>query len=115
MFKVKVIAGFNLKDFDKINILERANEDVKGTLFVGDVFECDEAMCNYLMGNNPAGLNAIEIIEEPVEAPAEEIVEPEEVVEEPVEEVTEEVEEIPEEVVVEEPVEEKPKKNKKKK
>ena len=51
--EAEVIEKFNLKTFDKLENIKRVDEDIYGTLFVGDTFDCDEAMYDYLMGNNP--------------------------------------------------------------
>lgn len=63
MIKVETIEKFNLKDFDKIKIIKRKNLDAKGTLYVGDIFECDENMAKYLTGNNVLGKTVVKIIE----------------------------------------------------
>lgn len=108
MIKVETVEKFNLKEFDKIKNLTRVNLDVKGTLFVGDTFECDEQMAKYLTGDNPLKKAVVKVIE----------VEPKkkEVIEEtlPSEELLEKIEEIPEAVVEELPKSKKNKKNKKK-
>lgn len=67
MIKCKVIEKFDLKDFDKLQNIKRKAADVKGTLFVGDEFECDEQMAKYLTGENVLKKTVVEIIEvEPV-------------------------------------------------
>lgn len=49
---LEAIKKFSLKDFDKINIIKRASDDIYGKVRVGDIFECDFDMCNYLTGDN---------------------------------------------------------------
>lgn len=98
MVKAKAIMDFTLGKFDELENLERANpvNDDKGSLYLGDTFECTEEMAAYLCGGNDYNLNLIKVLEvKPNEA----------IVEEPSNE--ENIEEQPEEV--------KPKKSSKKK
>lgn len=91
MIRCEVIENFNLKEFDKLKIIERKGPDTKGQLTKGDIFECDEEMAKYLTGENPLKKVVVEVIEVKEEKP---------VVEEK------------HEVVIEEVVKEKPKKKK---
>ena len=54
MIKVEVIEKFNLKDFSKLKNITRKNENRNkiGELYLGDTFECDKEMVDYLTGNN---------------------------------------------------------------
>ncbi len=64
MIRVEVIEQFTLKDYENIkDSIKRKSIDVKGTLFVGDTFECDEDMVKYLTGNNEQGKTVIKVIE----------------------------------------------------
>lgn len=63
MVKVRVIEEFTLKDFQKLQNIERASRDEKGRLFANDKFECDEKMFDYLTGNNKLGKKVVEVIE----------------------------------------------------
>lgn len=63
MIRVEVIEQFILKDFYKLNNIKRKSIDVKGTLFIGDTFECDEDMVKYLTGNNEQGKTVVKVIE----------------------------------------------------
>lgn len=64
MIRVEVIEQFNFKDYDKIkDTIKRKSIDVKGTLFIGDTFECDENMVKYLTGNNEQGKTVVKVIE----------------------------------------------------
>ena len=64
MIRVEVVEKFNFKDFGKIeNSIKRKSIDVKGTLFKGDTFECDEDMVKYLTGSNEQGKNVVKVIE----------------------------------------------------
>lgn len=64
MIRVEVIEQFTLKDYEKIkDSVKRKSIDVKGTLFVGDTFECDEDMVKYLTGNNEQGKTVVKVLE----------------------------------------------------
>ena len=64
MIKCEVIIdNFTLKAFDELKNIKRARRDVKGTLYLGDTFECTEKMAEYLTGNNQYGKAVVKIIE----------------------------------------------------
>lgn len=63
MIKVEVIEKFTLKDFDELKNIERRSVDEKGTLFVGDTFECNKNMVDYLTGNNPLNKVVVKVVE----------------------------------------------------
>lgn len=63
MVKCEVIEKFNLKDFAKLKNIKRVAKDVEGKLFVGDTFECDESMADYLTGNNVLKKAVVKVIE----------------------------------------------------
>lgn len=63
MIKVEVIEKFTLKDFDELKNIERRSVDEKGTLFVGDTFECNKDMVDYLTGNNPLNKVVVKVVE----------------------------------------------------
>ena len=63
MIRVEAIEDFTLADFKKINIKKRKLADVEGSVFKGDIFECEEDMVKYLMGNNRDGKTVIKILE----------------------------------------------------
>lgn len=63
MIKCEVIENFNLKDFAKLKNIQRVAKNVEGKLFVGDKFECDEAMADYLTGNNVLNKVVVKVIE----------------------------------------------------
>lgn len=73
MIKCVVIEKFTLSNFDKLNNIERIGQDKQGTLFVGDKFECDEAMAQYLTGENPKNKVVVKVIEVKVDDPKEEL------------------------------------------
>lgn len=63
MVKCEVIEKFNLKDFAKLKNIKRVAKNVEGKLFVGDTFECDETMADYLTGNNVLKKAVVKVIE----------------------------------------------------
>lgn len=89
MIKCEVTEKFTLSKFEELSNIVRKNGGSRGALFVGDVFECNEEMADYLTGNNPkhtAVVKIIEVIPEKKEADTskvEEIKEVEETVSKP--------------------------------
>ena len=88
MIKCVVTEDFSLREFAKLTNIVRKARNVEGKLFVGDTFECDEEMAEYLTGKNPLNkvvVNVIEVKEakvvEEVEQEAEEETEQEETAE----------------------------------
>ena len=63
MVKCEVIKKFNYGHFEELKNLKRAGFDIKGVLFTGDTFECDQEVASYLSGNNPIKEVVIKIIE----------------------------------------------------
>lgn len=64
MIKCKTIKEFTLKKFKELKNIERANDVyVEGKLYVGDTFECNKDMVDYLLGDNPKKEVVIEVIE----------------------------------------------------
>ena len=64
MIKVEVIEEFTLAKFDEIkDSIERKSKAIDGRLFVGDVFECNEDMVEYLTTGNKLGRAFVKIIE----------------------------------------------------
>lgn len=63
MIKCEVIEKFTLKDFDKLQNIERKTINTQGTLYVGDTFECDEEMAKYLSGGNVLKKVVVKVIE----------------------------------------------------
>jgi len=52
MIKVEVIEEFTLGRFDELKNIQRKSREEKGRLFVGDIFECDKELADYLLGAN---------------------------------------------------------------
>ena len=63
MIKVEVTEEFTLNEFNKISNLHRKLLNVEGRLFVGDRFECNKKMFDYLTGNNKQGKVVVKVIE----------------------------------------------------
>ena len=63
MVKVEVIEKFTLQDFDELVNVERKHGGAKGSLFIGDRFECSEDMAKYLMGENDLKKKVVKVIE----------------------------------------------------
>lgn len=63
MIKVEVIKEFTLGKFDELENIKRKGKNIEGKLFVGDTFECDRDMCDYLMGQNRLNSAVVKIVE----------------------------------------------------
>ncbi len=63
MIKVRVIEDFTLQEFDKLKNIIRKGKSQEGKLFIGDIFECDEKMAEYLMGDNSINRAVAKVIE----------------------------------------------------
>lgn len=82
MIRVEVIEKFDLERFDELKNIKRARNDVKGSLFVGDTFECSQDLVEYLTGGNRLGRAFVKVIEIEPEITEEQV----QIVEEAVEE-----------------------------
>ena len=63
MIKVEVTKEFTLKNFEELKNINRKCRDEQGKLFVGDTFECEKDMCDYLMGQNKLNRAVVQIVE----------------------------------------------------
>lgn len=63
MVKCVVTEDFNLREFAKLKNIVRKAKNVEGKLFIGDTFECDEEMAEYLTGKNPLNKVVVNVIE----------------------------------------------------
>lgn len=64
MIRCEVIENFNLGEFYKLSNIARAGgRNDYGKLYVGDSFECDEDMANYLSGGNKDKKVVVKVIE----------------------------------------------------
>lgn len=79
MIKCEVIIDFTLQKFDELKNIKRKGKEEKGKLFVGDTFECNKEMAEYLTGknkNNSIVVRVIEVIPEEKKEEKQEIKEP---------------------------------------
>jgi len=71
MVKVEVIKEFTLAKFDELKNIKRKSIETYGKLYVGDTFECNKEMADYLLGDNDKGFTVVKVIEivpEPVKS-----------------------------------------------
>lgn len=63
MIKVEVTEDFTLEKFNELKNIIRKTKEQEGKLFIGDTFECDEKMADYLTGNNTINRAVVKVIE----------------------------------------------------
>ncbi|MBR2245666.1 MAG: hypothetical protein IKN65_00780 [Clostridia bacterium] len=63
MIKCEVIKEFTLERYNELKNIQRRRIDTKGKLYVGDTFECDKEMADYLMGDNKDRQVVVKVIE----------------------------------------------------
>ena len=63
MIKVEVTEDFTLEKFNELKNIIRKTKEQEGKLFIGDIFECDKKMADYLTGNNPINRAVVKVIE----------------------------------------------------
>lgn len=63
MIKVETIQEFTFARFDELKNIKRKSSEVKGKLFVGDIFECTKEIANYLLGDNSIKKAVVKVIE----------------------------------------------------
>ncbi len=63
MVKVEVTEDFTLEKFNELKNIIRKTKEQEGKLFIGDIFECDEKMADYLTGNNSINRAVVKVIE----------------------------------------------------
>lgn len=63
MVKVEVIENFSLSKFNELKNIVRKSIGKEGYLFTGDIFECNEELADYLMGNNSLNKVVVKVIE----------------------------------------------------
>lgn len=84
MVKVEVIKNFTLGRFNELKDIERAKLNTYGKLYVGDKFECEKDLADYLLGNNNIKQVVVKLIEiEPSKKVEEEKIAVEEEIKEP--------------------------------
>ena len=63
MIKVEALQDFSLRDFNKVEELERKGKNKDGFIFKGDTFKCDEKLYEYLCGKNPLNKTVVQVVE----------------------------------------------------
>lgn len=63
MIKVEVIEKFTLADYKKLKNVEKVIKREDNEFGVGDTFECDKEMVDYLTGNNSFKKEVVKVIE----------------------------------------------------
>lgn len=63
MIKCEVIKEFTLAKFDELKNIQRRSISTKGKLYVGDTFECDKTMADYLLGDNKDKHVVVKVLE----------------------------------------------------
>lgn len=64
MIKLKAIQDFTLKDYKKLkNIQSKKTDRENNKVYNQDIFECDEKMARYLLGENNQNIKVVEVIE----------------------------------------------------
>ena len=61
--RIKISDSGVKKEFSKLKNIVRKNANTEGELYVGDTFECDEKMAEYLTGENALKKVVVKIIE----------------------------------------------------
>lgn len=69
MIKVEVIEKFTLENYGKLKNVEKVTPRKENEFGVGDTFECNEEMVDYLTGNNAFKKEVVKVIEVKVEKP----------------------------------------------
>lgn len=64
MIKLKAIQDFTLKDYKKLkNMQSKKTNRENNKVYNQDIFECDEKMARYLLGENSQNIKVVEVIE----------------------------------------------------
>lgn len=63
MIKCEVTVEFTLERFDELKNIVRKGKEEKGKLFVGDTFECNKDIAEYLTGKNDKKLSVVKVLE----------------------------------------------------
>ena len=63
MIKVEVIEKFTLADYKKLKNVKKVVVRKENEFSVGDTFECDKEMADYLTGNNAFKKEVVKVIE----------------------------------------------------
>ena len=63
MIKCEVVQRFTLERFNELKNIQRIGVDTYGELYVGDIFECEKELADYLTGNNSKNACVVKVIE----------------------------------------------------
>ena len=63
MIKVEVIEKFTLADYKKLKNVKKVATRKENEFSVGDTFECDKEMVDYLTGNNAFKKEVVKVVE----------------------------------------------------
>lgn len=63
MIKIEVIEKFTLADYKKLKNVKKVMARKENEFGVGDTFECDKEMVDYLTGNNAFKKMVVKVIE----------------------------------------------------
>lgn len=63
MIKVEVIEKFTLADYKKLKNVKKVVVRKENEFSVGDTFECDKEMADYLTGNNAFKKEVVKVVE----------------------------------------------------
>lgn len=66
MNKVEVTEYFTLEEFDKLKNIVKLEKREENEFASGDTFECTDKMVDYLMGNNPANMSVIRVLQKTI-------------------------------------------------
>lgn len=67
MIKCEVIEQFTLNDYQKLSNVNKKVDTDNNFFTIGDTFECDKQMADYLTGKNAKGKTVVKILQvEPV-------------------------------------------------
>ena len=63
MVRCETIREFTLERFNELKNIKRRKQEEDGRLFVGDEFECNEELAEYLTGNNAKNQIVVKVLE----------------------------------------------------
>lgn len=63
MIKCEAIKEFTLERFNELKNIQRKSIEVKGKILIGDTFECEKELADYLLGENDKNIVVVKVIE----------------------------------------------------
>lgn len=64
MKKLEALQNFTLKRFNELKNVVRGAKHEEGKLYLGDTFECEDELADYLLGNNDKNLCVVKVLKE---------------------------------------------------